>query len=125
MGVTGQIVPGAWDTHAMASSSRRLWIWPLLMVLVWLFIGGPLGSFAGKLAEVQENDNSAYLPQNTESTRALDVLTSFQEQETIPTTVVFTRSGGITEADLGARSTSSSIKRSPGRSCRRTVKRRN
>ena len=40
----------------MTAMSKR-WVWPLLIVLVWLVVGGPLGSFSGRLAEVQENDN--------------------------------------------------------------------
>ncbi len=83
----------------MARETRRLWVWPLLVVLVWLFVGGPLGSFAGRLAEVQENDNAAFLPQSAESTEALDVLVGFQEQETLPVTVVFERAGGLESAD--------------------------
>ena len=78
----------------------RPWILPLVVILLWLFVGGPLGSFAGKLAEVQENDNAAYLPQSTESTEALNALLEFQAEETFPTTIVFARDGGLTEADL-------------------------
>ena len=78
---------------------RRRWVWPLLMVLVWVFVGGPLGSFAGQLGSVQENDNAAFLPQTAESTQVLDTLTQFQEQETIPVTVVFQRDGGLEPAD--------------------------
>ncbi len=85
----------------MASRSRR-WILPLVVVLLWLFVGGPLGSFAGKLAEVQQNDNAAYLPQSTESTEALNALLDFQEEETFPTTIVFERSGGLTADDQAA-----------------------
>lgn len=44
----------------------------MLVVLVWLFIGGPLGSFAGKLSQIQENDNAAFLPSQAESTRVID-----------------------------------------------------
>lgn len=84
------------------TSGKRLWVWPLLVVLVWLFVGGPLGSYAGRLAEVQENDNSAFLPQSAESTEALDTLVTFQEQETLPVTVVFERDGGLEESDLAA-----------------------
>jgi len=83
----------------MARETRRLWVWPLLVVLVWLLVGGPLGSFAGRLAEVQENDNAAFLPRSAESTEALDTLVSFQDEETIPTTVVFERAGGLTPDD--------------------------
>ena len=51
--------------------------------------GGPLGSFAGRLAEVQENDNAAFLPQSAESTEVLDASWSAsQDEETIPATVV-------------------------------------
>ena len=85
----------------LVGMSKR-WVWPLLVVLVWLFIGGPLGSFSGRLAEVQENDNAAFLPQTAESTQALEALRGFQEQETLPTTVVFERSGGLTPADQEA-----------------------
>ncbi|MEZ5096604.1 MAG: MMPL family transporter [Nocardioides sp.] len=84
------------------TSRKRLWIWPLLVVLAWLLVGGPLGPFAGKLAEVQENDNAAYLPQSAESTEALNALLDFQEQETFPTTVVFYRAGGLTADDQAA-----------------------
>ena len=83
----------------MARETRRLWVWPLLVVLLWLLVGGPLGSFAGRLAEVQENDNAAFLPQSAESTEALDVLVGFQEQETLPVTVIFERAGGLEPAD--------------------------
>lgn len=75
------------------------WILPLIVVVAWLFVGGPLGSFSGKLAEVQENDNAAFLPETAESTRALDILTRFADEEAIPTTVVATRGSGLTKAD--------------------------
>ena len=54
----------------MASRSTRSkrWILPAVVVLLWLFVGGPLGSFAGRLAEVQKNDNAAFLPKSAEST---------------------------------------------------------
>jgi len=83
----------------MARETRRLWVWPLLVVLLWLLVGGPLGSFAGRLAEVQENDNAAFLPQSAESTEALDVLVGFQDQETLPVTVIFERAGGLEPSD--------------------------
>ncbi len=89
----------------MNRNLSRRWIAPLAVVLIWLFIGGPLGSFSGKLAEVQENDNAAFLPQSAESTLALDTLLDFQETETIPVTVVAKRAGGLTAADQEALAT--------------------
>lgn len=84
------------------SRRARPWVLPLVVILLWLFVGGPLGSFAGRLAEVQENDNSSFLPSSAESTKALDVLVDFQDEETIPTTLVFERAGGLTPDDLSA-----------------------
>ena len=89
-------------THAHRRSRSRRWILPVLVVLVWLFVGGPLGSFAGKLAEVQENDNAAFLPQSAESTKVLDAFLEFTGQETIPATAVFEREGGLTGDDRAA-----------------------
>ena len=85
----------------MASSSPRSkrWILPLVVVLLWLFVGGPLGSFAGRLAEVQENDNASFLPQTAESTKVLNTFLEFTGAESTPATAVFERPGGLTEAD--------------------------
>jgi putative drug exporter of the RND superfamily len=84
------------------SGSAKRWVFPAVVVLLWLVVGGPLGAFSGKLAEVIENDNSAYLPRSAESTVALEALIGFQEQETFPTTVVFFREGGLTVEDEAA-----------------------
>ena len=46
----------------MARETRRGWVRPLVVVLLWVVIGIPMMLFLGKLAEVQENDNSAFLP---------------------------------------------------------------
>ncbi len=88
----------------MASPSTRSkrWVLPLLVVLVWLFVGLPLSSFAGRLAEVQENDNANFLPQSTESTRVLNEFVEFTGRESLPTTVVFERDGGLTPEDQQA-----------------------
>ncbi|MDP3894067.1 MMPL family transporter, partial [Nocardioides sp.] len=87
----------------MPSSPRsKRWILPAVIVVTWLFIGGPLGSFAGQLSTIQENDNAAFLPQSAESTLALNALLEFQDEETFPTTVVFERRGGLTTEDEAA-----------------------
>jgi RND superfamily putative drug exporter len=80
--------------------SRRRWIWPLLVLMAWLLIGLPSGSFAGKLSEVQTNDNASFLPESAESTEVLEALEDFQDQETFPATVVIERRGGVTQDDL-------------------------
>jgi RND superfamily putative drug exporter len=78
--------------------SRR-WILPTVVVILWLLVGGPLGSFAGQLASVQENDNAAFLPENAESTVASNEYARFTGSESVPTIVVFERDGGLTQAD--------------------------
>jgi len=37
---------------------------PLLVLVVWLVIGGGLGPYAGKLGEVATNDQAAFLPRS-------------------------------------------------------------
>jgi RND superfamily putative drug exporter len=88
----------------MASSALRSkrWIFPLIVVLLWLLVGGPLGSFAGRLSEVQKNDNASFLPQTAESTRVLNTFLEFTGEESTPATVVFERPGGLTEDDKAA-----------------------
>ncbi|MGC5015004.1 MMPL family transporter [Streptosporangium sp. DT93] len=77
----------------MARRSIRLLV-PALLVLVWLVVGGGLGPFAGRLAEVSTNDQAAFLPQSAESTRVLDVQEKFREGATQPLIVVWTADGG-------------------------------
>jgi putative drug exporter of the RND superfamily len=89
------------SSPAHRSPSRR-WILPLVVVLLWLFVGGPLGSFAGRLAEVQKNDNASFLPKSAESTGVLDEFLKFTGRESLPATVVFERPGGLTAADKRA-----------------------
>lgn len=67
---------------------------PLLLVLVWLGVGGALGPYAGKLGEVATNDQAAFLPQDAESTRVLDAQERFRQGETLPVIVVWTAAGG-------------------------------
>ena len=89
-------------SHVSSDRRSRRWILPLLVVLVWLFVGGPLGSFAGQLASVQENENANFLPQSTESTLVLEEFLRFTGQESVPATVIFERPGGLTDADREA-----------------------
>ena len=69
---------------------------------VWLVALVGLGSFSSKLAEVQNNEASSWLPASAESTRALEKLAPFQDPNAIPTIVVYEREGGLTPDDLAA-----------------------
>jgi RND superfamily putative drug exporter len=70
------------------------------VVLGFLIVAGPLGMLAGKTAEVQENDNAAYLPQTAEATWVQDRVAAFSGTEATPAVIVYARSGGLTPADL-------------------------
>ncbi|HWM39430.1 MAG TPA: MMPL family transporter [Streptomyces sp.] len=70
------------------------WITPVVMLIVWLVLGGLLGPYAGKLGEVATNDQSAFLPQSAESTRVTDAQKSFKQDETLPAIIVWTADQG-------------------------------
>ncbi|MGW3867765.1 MMPL family transporter, partial [Streptomyces sp. NPDC005047] len=69
------------------------WLVPLVLLLVWLGVGGTLGPYAGKLGEVATNDQAAFLPQNAESTQVLKAREAFDQSETLPAIVVWTADG--------------------------------
>src|SRR3954466_4616537 len=67
---------------------------PALVVLLWLGLGGPLGSFNGKLSSVQENDNAAFLPDSAESTRVTELLRGFDTERSLPVVLLWESDGG-------------------------------
>ena len=71
-----------------------------LVLAFWLLLAVGSSFLASKLADVQNNEASSWLPASAESTRALDKLTPFQDPNLIPTLVVYERDGGLTEADM-------------------------
>src|SRR3954452_4013039 len=81
----------------MARRSLR-WLLPALVVLLWLGLGGPLGSFNGKLSAVQENDNAAFLPDSAESTRVTELLRGFDTERSLPVLLLWESDGGSVDA---------------------------
>src|SRR5436853_7538843 len=80
------------------------WLLPALVVLLWLGLGGPLGSFNGKLSAVQENDNAAFLPDSAESTRVTELLRDFDTERTLPVVLLWESDGGsLDQAAIGGR----------------------
>ncbi len=72
--------------------------WFVAVFWVAVFVGS--GVFAGKLADVQDNQAASWLPGNAESTKALDKLEAFQDPNAIPTTVVYENKSGFTPANI-------------------------
>ncbi|MGI5484364.1 MMPL family transporter [Streptomyces lavendofoliae] len=88
----------------MKTAQRRTrWLVPVVLLLVWLGVGGALGPYAGKLGEVATNDQAAFLPRSAESTKVLDAREAFDQSETLPAIVVWTADGErVTEAQRAA-----------------------
>src|SRR3954464_2212091 len=90
----------------MARRTLR-WLLPALVVLLWLGLGGPLGSFNGKLSAVQQNDNAAFLPDSAESTRVTELLRGFDTERTLPVILLWEFDDGpidqATLAEIGQR----------------------
>lgn len=71
-----------------------------IVLAVWIAVLVPAAMFAGKLGDVEKNDTSAWLPKNAEATKVLDQAARFQPSDTLLTTVVYDRPGGVTAADV-------------------------
>src|SRR6478752_2950191 len=78
----------------------RITKWIVLVAV--LVIAGVMGSFAGKLTSVQNNEAESWLPESAESTQAIQRLEEFQDPNDLVTTVVYYKESGLTEEDLAA-----------------------
>ncbi|MFJ2236369.1 MMPL family transporter [Streptomyces sp. NPDC087859] len=73
---------------------RGRFLVPLLLLVVWLGIGGVLGPYAGRLGEVATNDQAAFLPRSAESTEVIAAQRAFRQDESLPVIVVWTDERG-------------------------------
>lgn len=64
---------------ARTKGRRALWI-AVVSIIAWLSIGGFSGAAFSKISTVQENDNSAFLPEKAESTIASKITVKFSDQ---------------------------------------------
>ncbi|GGZ36720.1 putative membrane protein [Streptomyces inusitatus] len=78
----------------IATSRRARRLVPVVLLVVWLCIGGALGPYAGKLGEVATADQAAFLPSGAESTEVLAEQRAFQRDGRTPVVVVWTADGG-------------------------------
>ncbi len=78
------------DEKKLRSKARKaLWI-AIVTIVAWLAIGGFSGQAFSKISNVQENDNSAFLPSSAESTEASKITIKFQDQSAnlLPTLLI-------------------------------------
>ncbi len=93
------------DPHSRGGNRLRRWLVPGLIVLFWLFVVGPLGSFAGQLSDVQENDAAGFLPASAESTQVRELSLEFSTSDTLPAIIVYEFDSAIGPEELAAIST--------------------
>jgi RND superfamily putative drug exporter len=70
-----------------------------IVLALWLVVLAVAGPMAGKLTEVQKNDNSAWLPGGAEATQVMELQGRFQPDDIAPAVIVYERPAGITSAD--------------------------
>jgi RND superfamily putative drug exporter len=71
-----------------------------LVLAFWIAVFAVAGPLAGKLNSAQQNDASAWLPQNAESTQVVELAKQFTPSDIFPALVVYERPDGvITPAD--------------------------
>lgn len=78
----------------------RITKWIVLVAVVIAFL--IMGSFAGKLTSVQNNEAESWLPESAESTQAIQELEAFQDPNDLVTTIVYYNESGLTDEQLAA-----------------------
>jgi putative drug exporter of the RND superfamily len=81
---------------SLPSGRRTKWV----VLAFWIALFAVAGPLAGKLNSAQQNDSSAWLPHNAESTQVVELAKQFSPSDIFPALVVYERTGGtITPAD--------------------------
>jgi RND superfamily putative drug exporter len=71
-----------------------------VVLAFWIAVFAVAGPLAGKLNSAQQNDSSAWLPNNAESTQVVELAKRFAPSDIFPALVVYERPDGpITPAD--------------------------
>ncbi len=87
--------------HATPRTTRtRVIVGAVLVLLAWLALAGVGGPAAGKLSQLQRNDNGSFLPADAESTVVAETIKQFSDTATLPLIVVAERPEGLTPTDL-------------------------
>ncbi len=78
-------------SQTIVKKSRRPFVSSLIVIFIWLGASGVFGPLFGALSTVQENDNSAFLPDSAESTQASKITATFtaDQNQSLPTLVLY------------------------------------
>lgn len=88
---------------AALRSHPKTYLWlrrlaPLVVIVVWLAIGGIGGPTFGKLSSVSTNDQTAFLPASAQSTKVQEMQTKFRNSRAIPAIIVLESDTAINPA---------------------------
>src|SRR5215216_2493364 len=90
-----QVTAGGVMNRARRLAALPCGSWSKWVVLVfWVAVVAVAGPLAGKLDSAQQNDASAWLPNNAESTQVVELAKRFTPSDTLPAVVVYERPGG-------------------------------
>ncbi len=81
-------------------TGARVTVWAVLIVIIWLAIGGVGGQFIGKLSSLQKNDSASFLPASAESTRVASEVAKFSDTTSLPLIVVVTAPNQLSPTDM-------------------------
>src|SRR5215211_7119542 len=92
----GGVMSGVRRIVGLPSGRRTKWV----VLGFWIVVFAVAGPLAGKLNSAQQNDSSAWLPHNAESTQVVELAKQFSPSDVFPALVVYERAdGAITPAD--------------------------
>ncbi len=93
-------------TNASTPGRKAVWL-AIGVAVLWLIFGSVAGPLAGKLNEVQTNDNASFLPASAESTLVANEQALFSDDNAFPLLIVITRPDGsaLSPSDLAEAAT--------------------
>src|SRR5215216_7709934 len=92
----GGVMSGVRRIVGLPSGRRTKWV----VLGFWIVVFAVAGPLAGKLNSAQQNDSSAWLPHNAESTQVVELAKQFAPSDIFPALVVYERPDGtVTTAD--------------------------
>src|SRR6266508_1502993 len=92
----GGVMGGVRRLAGLPGGRRTKW----LVLGFWVAVFAVAGPLAGKLNSAQQNDASAWLPSNAESTQVVNLAERFTPSDVFPALVVYERAdGAVTAAD--------------------------
>ena len=79
--------------------TRLLILLPLILVLIWLSLGGIGGPIFGKISDVSSNDPANFLPATADSTKVQNQIGKFSDSKAIPAVIIVSSSEKINNAE--------------------------